>query len=163
MPSLTDLPNELVLILVDHLNCNPDANHVAVTCHRLYQIITPYLYRRNVRLFHGRGIYPAIVSGSAPAVSNFLPNGVNNEVWAGKPARLMEWRLSPPSNRAKPIPKKHTAKKDRRGKSHGIRIESFGSKSEPNSPLFVQPTSPNQVDSQATTFGTTLYLALQRA
>ncbi|KAJ5383178.1 hypothetical protein N7517_001089 [Penicillium concentricum] len=75
------LPNEVFLTIANHLDHSVDVNHLLETCHRFCDVLDPYLYRRNVLYFHGRGIWRAVPRRSEAAVLKFISNGANKDQW----------------------------------------------------------------------------------
>lgn len=76
---ITHIPGELILTIADHLPYCPDINHLFQTCHHLFNILNPYLYARDVRVFYGRGLWRTVELASEAAVLKFITHGDNKD------------------------------------------------------------------------------------
>lgn len=73
--TLLDLPDELLLIIGEHITSEGDLNAFHQANQRLYRILNDYLYRSNALYHEGHALFWAI--------NNVQPTTAQKSIWAG--------------------------------------------------------------------------------
>jgi hypothetical protein len=77
------LPIEVVRVIIDNLLRKPrDLNALAQTCHWLYDIVNPILYKEQIIHYGGTALLWAAQLGSLDACARLLKEGLNPDVVA---------------------------------------------------------------------------------
>lgn len=58
--ALLKLPDEVLLIIVEQLDEDPDLSVLGRTCLYLYKLLNTFLYQRNLRRYHGWGMWSSL-------------------------------------------------------------------------------------------------------
>jgi hypothetical protein len=76
---LLDLPNELLQCISENLKLERDINAFTRINHRLYNLLNPYLYRRNIQLFRSSALQWAAGHGQEGTARKLLGEGADAE------------------------------------------------------------------------------------
>jgi hypothetical protein len=80
--SFSNLPNEIIFEVVDYLGGQREINSVARASARYHQLLNDHLYRYNIRLEEGKGLWWSAKHGREAAVRRFLHLGADvNASW----------------------------------------------------------------------------------
>lgn len=76
MASITTMPTELVLAILDELEYASQVSAVSLTCRRLYGIASDYLYEHYAKTYSPHGLHRVIENGNDDAVYQLLLAGI---------------------------------------------------------------------------------------
>src|SRR5271156_3654705 len=77
--SLLNLPNELLQSISENLKLEKDINALVRTNRYLYNLLNPYLYRHNIRLFGSSALQWAARCGQEGTARKMLAEGADTE------------------------------------------------------------------------------------
>ncbi|KAJ9158107.1 Ankyrin [Coniochaeta hoffmannii] len=90
MPSLTSLPNELVVFILENLNSERDTASLCRVSRRLYEAVSPVLYKDAVDRHDMWPLAFAAFSGNARTMRKILAAGANPD-WVFDEANMPRW------------------------------------------------------------------------
>lgn len=73
----SNLSDDILLIIAEQFDEDLDVNAPCQTSHRLYCLLNTFIYRYNVRYYHGREMWRAMEMACEEALLKFIAQGPN--------------------------------------------------------------------------------------